>query len=337
MRESQKRSIVMKVAALASIVVSLVVGTALAQQNAFTPAKVTEPWEAFTFTEPVVGSNISVDITLLETVDGLFTPIGMRRPPGPGPFPVVLMFSGNGGSGVQGVRFNVNGQAGYTMNKFLEAGYAVGWLNYRAEAWFAYETAAPLQVSRHEWNQILNRSPLEYNDLMTIVDYVKRLPYVDPKRVGVIGNSHAGGMILKATSEGMEVAAAIIHEPDASEFLQLDQKVFEVEEAPLESMDKVIPHVNKKIAMERIKRIKVPHIAFFNRDHDHMQGLFELAYTWAKEGGLNPEHYSYDHDVHGYLLRVKKDEKGIYQPDAIQLKAIPQAIDFFNRSMKASK
>jgi dienelactone hydrolase len=327
----------MKVAAIASIVFSLVAGVAMAQQNTFGPAKVTEPWEAFTFTESVVGSTIPVDITLLETVDGLFTPIGMRKPAGPGPFPVVLMFSGNGGSGVQSVRFNVNGQAGYTMNKFLEAGYAVGWLNYRAEAWFAYTKAEPLKVSKHEWNQITNRPVMEYNDLMTIVEYVKRLPYIDPKRVGVIGNSHGGGMILRASAEGMDVAAAIIHEPDASEFLQLDPKIFDVEEAPLHTMDKVIPHVDKKLAMERIKRIKVPHLAFFNRDHDHMQGLFELAYTWVKEGGHpDTEHFSFEHDVHGYLLRVKKDDKGVYQPDAVQLKAIPAAIDFFNRSMKAS-
>ena len=101
---------------------------------------------------------------------------------------------------------------------------------------------------------------------------------------------------------------------------------------------KVIPHVDKKLAMERISRIKVPHIAFFNRDHDHMQGLFELAYTWVKEGGHpDTEHFSFEHDVHGYLLRVKKDDKGVYQPDAVQLKAIPAAIDFFNRSMKAVK
>jgi hypothetical protein len=94
----------------------------------------------------------------------------------------------------------------------------------------------------------------------------------------------------------------------------------------------VVPHVNKKLAMERLRRIKVP-LMFMNRDHDHMQGLFETAYQWAKEAGLNPEHVSYDHDVHGYVLRVKRDASGAYQPDAIQLKAIDQAIDFFRRHM----
>src|SRR3972149_8827822 len=68
-------------------------------KKVFGPAKVTEPWERVVFTESVTNSDLPVDITLLETVDGLFTPIGIRHPKGNGPFPVVLFFSGNGGGG----------------------------------------------------------------------------------------------------------------------------------------------------------------------------------------------------------------------------------------------
>jgi dienelactone hydrolase len=308
-------------------------GGASAQQIPYGPPTVTPPYDSIVVTEPVAGSDIPVDIMLLETVDGLLTPIGLRKPKGAGPFPIVLLFTGNGGAGIPAVRNYVHGPAGYTMSRFLDAGYAVAWITYRAEAWFAYETAQPLKVSHHQANQLLNRPALEYNDLISIVEGVRRLPFVDARRVGLIGNSHGGGMILKAGAEGLDVAAAIVSEPDASEFLQLDPKVFDVEEAQLQTMDKVLPHVNKKIALERMRRIKVP-LMFMNRDHDHMQGLFETAYEWAKEAGLNPEHVSYDHDVHGYVLRVKQDASGKYQPDEIQLKAIGQAIDFFNRKMK---
>src|SRR6201999_2159368 len=160
----------------------------------------------------------------------------------------------------------------------------------------------------------------------------RRLPYVDAKKIGLIGNSHGGGMILKSGAEGLDVAAAVVEEPDASEFLQLDPEVFDTEAPQLQTRKLVEPHVNKKIALERLRRIKVP-LLFMNRDHDHMQGLFETAYEGAEEAGLHPEHASYNHDVHGYLLRVKKDDKGAYQPDAIQVKAIQQTIDFFNSHM----
>jgi len=55
---------------------------------------VTEPLEpaVFVFTEPVQNSDIPVDITLLETVDGLYTPIGIRKPPGKGPLPYRHVF-----------------------------------------------------------------------------------------------------------------------------------------------------------------------------------------------------------------------------------------------------
>jgi dienelactone hydrolase len=325
-----------KLMGVTTLILTLTTAVAAGQEIPFAPPTVTPPYDQISFSEPVAGSDIPVDIMLLETYDGLLTPIGLRKPKGPGPFPIVLLFSGNGGAGIPAVRNYVHGPAGYTMNKFLEAGYAVAWVTYRAEAWFAYETAQPLKISHHEANQLLNRPPLEYNDLMAIIEDVRRLAFIDAKKVGLIGNSHGGGMILKAGAEGLDVAAAVVEEPDASEFLQLDPHVFDKEEADLHSMELVTPHVNKKIAMERLHRIKVP-LLFMNRDHDHMQGLFETASKWAEEAGLNAEHASYNHDVHGYLLRVKQDGKGGYQPDAIQVKAIQQTIDFFNLHMAPAR
>lgn len=318
--------------AMAAGFVWLSVATALGQSpgKAWGPLKVTEPWEAFTFTEPVAGSDIPVDIALVETVDGLFTPVGLRRPKGPGPFPIVLFFTGNGGAGVQQVRDYINNRA-YTMERFLAEGYAIGWLNYRAEAWFAY-TGTPLAVGRQQANQLMSRPPLDYDDLKTLVEYVKRLPYVDPRRVGLVGNSHGGGMILRAAAEGLDVAAAIVSEPDASEFLQMKREAFEGENPLYPTVESVTPFLDKAVAMERIRRIAIP-ILFMNRDRDELQGLFETAYLWMKEAGRDVQRVSYDHPVHGYLIRVAKDDKGIYRPDEIQLRAIQQALDFFRKHM----
>lgn len=297
----------------------------------FGPVHVTEPWEAFVFTEPVLNSDIPVDITLLETVDGLFAPIGIRRPKGRGPFPIVMFFTGNGGGGVAHVRDYINNRA-YTMERFLDQGYAVAFLNYRAESWFTYTTAPPLRLGKQQANQATNRPVLEYDDLMTIVEYVKRLPYVDPDRVGLVGNSHGGGMILRAAAEGIGIRAAIVSEPDASEFLQMKEAAFAVDNPIYPTVDSVTPVLDKKIAMKRIVRINIP-ILLMNRDRDELQGLFETVYVWMKEAGRNVERVSYDHPVHGYIIRVPKDERGVYHPDRIQLQAIQQALDFFTKHM----
>jgi dienelactone hydrolase len=303
--------------------------------KAFGPAHVAEPWEAFTFTEAVPGSDIPVDITLLGTVDGLYTPIGIRHPKGKGPFPVVLFFSGNGGAGVRQVRDYVDNH-GYTLERFLKEGYAVAWLQYRAEAWYAYTKVDKLQVGKQQANQLMSRPPLEIDDLMTIVEYVKRLPYVDANRVGLCGNSHAGGMILRSLADGMKINAAIVSEPDVSELLQLRMDAFSGDNPYYPTIESVAPFLDKKIAMERINRITNTPLFFMNRDKDELQGLFETTYAWVKEAGKTPvEHVSYDHPVHGYVIRVPKDDKGVYKPDEIQTKAIQQALDFFKKSMPA--
>ncbi|MEI6667520.1 MAG: hypothetical protein WCP29_05125 [Acidobacteriota bacterium] len=326
-------------AAVLSVVLVLGAANLLAQAPAtppkgkqvFGPAKYREPWERVVSTEAVSHSDIPVDITLLETVDGLFTPIGIRHPKGNGPFPVVLFFSGNGGAGLAQVREYINNNA-YTMERFLAAGYAVAWLQYRAEAWYAYQQVSPLQVGKQQANQLMNRPPLEIDDLAAIVEYVKRLPYVDPNRVGLCGNSHAGGMILRAGAQGLDVRAAIVSEPDASEFLGLPQEYFAVPEPLFRTIESAAAYLDKKTAMERLRAIKFP-MFFLNRDQDELQGLFETVAAWAKEAGKTMEHATYDHPVHGYIVRVQRDDKGVYHPDAIQLKAIQQAVDFFGKYM----
>jgi len=291
---------------------------------------VPEPLEraVFVFTEPVQNSDIPVDITLLETVDGLYTPIGVRKPPGKGPFPIVMFFTGNGGGGVPWVRHQINNRA-YTMERFLDAGYAVAWLRYRAEVWFEYTRVPPLEVGTQLAHQLMNRAPLDYNDLMTIVDYVKTLPYVDANKVGLIGNSHGGGMILKAAADGMDVAAAISSEPDASEVLQASPDAWGGRE--YRTMESIAPYLNKEVAMERLRRIRIP-ILMMGRADDENQGVFETAYAWMAEAGANVRWVSHDHPVHGYVIRVPK-ENGVYMPDDMQLQAIQEALDFFGEHM----
>lgn len=55
-----------------------------------------------------------VHLMLVETWDGLYAPIGLRKPDGEGPFPTVLLASGTGGEGMRWIRDAVRNR-GYTM------------------------------------------------------------------------------------------------------------------------------------------------------------------------------------------------------------------------------
>ncbi len=81
---------------------------------------------------PAAGSQFPVHLMYVETWDGLYTPIGMRKPEGDGPFPLVLLASGNGGGGMAWIRDAVQNR-GYVMERLLAAGYACALSFFRFE------------------------------------------------------------------------------------------------------------------------------------------------------------------------------------------------------------
>src|SRR5262245_27081557 len=116
-------------------------------------------------TEPVTGSDVPVHLMYIEMIDGVYCPIGLRVPAGKGPFPLVLFASGDGGAGMKMVRDFTQNKS-WTQEQFLAAGYAVAWLRYRAEVDYAYDKVGRLIEDRRQNRQLLNRGPLEYEDVI---------------------------------------------------------------------------------------------------------------------------------------------------------------------------
>jgi dipeptidyl aminopeptidase/acylaminoacyl peptidase len=156
----------------------------------------------------------------VEMPDGLYAPIGLRLPDGNGPFQLILFASGNGGGGMARVRDFTRNRS-WTQEEFLKAGYAVAWLRYRAEVDYAYDRIGKLIIDRRQGNQLLNRGPLEYEDVIAIAQYLKSLPMIDADNVGYMGMSHGGEMALKMASEYHGFRALVASEPASHEFLRL--------------------------------------------------------------------------------------------------------------------
>jgi len=291
-------------------------------------------------TEQVKGSDIPVDLMYVETIDGVYVPIGLRKPYGAGPFPLILFAAGNGGGGMAVVRdFSEN--RSWTQEAFLAAGYAVAWMRYRAEVDYAYDKIGKLIEDRRQGRQLLNRGPLEYEDVISIIEYVKTLTYIDPDRIGYMGMSHGGEMALKIASEYQGVRAMVASEPASHEFLRLrpdataqfDPKtgLLNVEKLLMREPEKVRPRITEEIAMQRIGTIKTP-IFVQGRDSDELQGIFRVSYDLLKEAGKEAQWESYDHAEHGFVY-VRRNDKGVYDPDPVQMKAVKDSISFFNRYM----
>lgn len=282
-----------------------------------------------------------VEMMMVETWDGLYAPIGVRTPEGEGPFPMVLLASGNGGEGLGWLR-RAFADRGHITGALVEAGYACAWLRYRTEVELGYNNGGPLIRDMRQGRELFNRSPLEYEDEIAVIDFVKGLPSVDPERVGLVGVSHGGEMIMKITSEYHGAACAVACEPASHEYLALTPDetapikdatgLRDIESMLMRETDKVRNRIDRQRSMQRISGIQTP-ILVMGRETDELQGIFRLNYELLAEAGKEVEWVSYDHHLHGYIYPVRGDD-GEYQVDDVQVQAIAGVIEYLDRHLK---
>lgn len=304
------------------------------------PSSTIEP-DRVVLTERLADPDVAVELAYVETMDGLYTAIGTRRPPGQGPFPIVLLAAGNGGGGMPWVRDAVRNR-GHIMDRLVAAGYGCSWLRYRTEVELGYHTGGRLVRDTRQGRDLLNRSPLEYEDEIAVIEHVKTLPWVDPERIGLIGMSHGGEMVLKITSEYHDVAAAVASEPAAHEFLALEPdetvtineetQLRNIEDMQMTDVDKVRARIDATVASDRVATIETP-ILVMGRESDHLQGIFRTTYELLAEAGKDVEWVSYDHPTHGYVFPVR-GEDGLYEVDEVQDRAIAGVIAYLDRYLK---
>ena len=301
--------------------------------------------EELVLTEPVMGSEIPVELRFVELLDGVYAPIGLRKPAGEGPFPTVVFAHMNGGYGLRWIREWTQYGSG-TLEAFLDAGYAVVWMRYRAEVDTPFTTE--LTVREFQGRDRWNRGPLEYEDAIEIVEYVRELPDVDADRVGWLGVSHGGEMLLKVASEYDGLRAGVAAEPAAMDYLvplppdpnappeppQPETRESNTAQMQAAAVEAMRGQIDKELAMARIRAIDMP-IFIAGRDRDHNQATFRLAYELMEEAGKTVQWRSYDHDHHGFIF-VQRNAEGAYEPDVFQKAAVTDAIAFFDQHMSSN-
>jgi dienelactone hydrolase len=133
-----------------------------------------------------------VEALSVETQDGS-TAIGVvRKPPGQGPFPAVVMLHG----GLDPLPLDVLevlAVRGWTMNRLLAAGYVI---------------AIPTRRSRPEPPPGLGA----LRDSLAVVGEVKSMPEVDAESVVLVGSSGGSDLALEVAGEG-GIVAVVAEEP----------------------------------------------------------------------------------------------------------------------------
>ena len=185
-------------------------------------------------TRPAISEEASpVEEFSVETQDGQRAIGVLRRPPGPGPFPaVVIPYPFNVS------RWKTMALHNSTMTRFLAAGYVTVMTSWNAP----------------------REEPAALSSTLAIVDHVKNMSEVDPNSVILYGCSTGGYMVLRVAAE-TEVAAITAEEPppfgfgyDVSASVATEAEWVQLNE---DSHRFFTPEV-RQVAQERIRKISGP-------------------------------------------------------------------------------
>jgi len=291
------------------------------------------PAHGYVITKPVPGSDVPADYTFVLTKDEIYVPIAVRKPRGSGPFPLITIGRGNGRGGLPHVEKQVERLASM-QERMLERGYAIAYVTYRNEIPHLYNQIGRAHNIGDDVSgegRTLKSSPsLDSDDMISILAYLRTVPYVNPDAIGCVGVSHSGEIILKVAAE-TSFACGVAIEGASHEFLCVDTGP----EAPRK--EGVLQYQNKEVvrknadktrAMERIRRIETP-ILHIGRDHDHLQGIFQLAHEWMVEAGRDSTWVSMDHPDHGYPY-LYREADGTFKPDPVQEQAFETFMAYFD-------
>lgn len=280
------------------------------------------------------------ELHLFQTRDEIYAPVGVRRPLGRGDVPVIIMSTGNGRNGVGEIEDRLD-RLESMMNRILERGYAVAYVNVRNEIPNAYAKRSELpasiadNMSGHDYRVLSADATLDSDDYIYAIRYLEDLPWVTG--VGAFGISHSGELILKAAAE-TDFEAGVVVEGASHEFLAVDTSKAERSgmdgtEMQLRSVESVEKIANKDLAMARIRQINTP-ILNIGRQGDHLEGLFLAAHEWMIEADRNSTWSLLTHQEHGFPFHYESLQTGEYKPDEIQERSFEIIMDFFDEYLQ---
>jgi dienelactone hydrolase len=302
------------------------------------------PPHAFSLPCIVPGSGAPAERLFVLTRDEAYVPVVLRRPPGPGPFPVVTMGRGDGRGGMPHVEAQVARMAPL-QDRMLARGYAVAYVNYRNEIPGLYgriDSAHNVadDISGGEGRTLKSAPTLDSDDLVSVLRYFAAQSWVCPGGIGAIGVSHGGEMILKAAAAmGPDtcLAAGVVVEGASHEFLAVDTGPSAPRiggELQYRVVEVTRRNADQARAMARIRRIVTP-VLHIGRAGDHLYGIFRLAHEWMHAAGCVSTWQSFTHPDHGFAFATPGRD-GVFAPDAVQQAAFESCMAFFDTHLKGA-
>lgn len=263
-------------------------------------------------------------VTVFSGADGTTIPAYIRKPQGPGPFPVVIMLHGG----------RYGAAATYGLGRALRPPTA----EFIKEGWAVY--AADFRPSEG-----MKLPAIEIDDTVAAVKAVRAIEGIDPRRVGMMGGSHGGNITSRVISRA-DLQGAVLCAPAALDLIQvkkaaaagepvvgvLKKMIVEMETkygAKSEEIEKNPQKYGYSSAMTEVAGVRCPILIVNGRNDDNSPvSVINTYVRGLQAAGKQVETYMPDNGPHGFYFG---------RPDIPEWKeSTTRAVAFFKKCFAAA-
>lgn len=229
-------------------------------------------------------------------VGGVPIPAYLRKPDGPGPFPVIVM--AHGGRYSKAATLGLGRSKQSPTADFIQAGWAVFSIDYRPAERIAIE-------------------PVEFDDSVEAIKTVRKLPFIDPGRLGWWGASH-GAQVGSRVISRVDLSGAILCAPAALDLIEvkkafnrgeklvgiLQKMVSDMEKAlgaPAEEIEKDPAKFGYSSAFTETAQVRCPVLIINGRNDDNSPvSIIDVYVKRLRAAGKRVEVYLPENGPHGF-------------------------------------
>jgi dipeptidyl-peptidase 4 len=249
----------------------------------------------------------------VKSKDGAYVAAAIRKPKGDGPFPAILFFHGApGGRGMeQLVGWSRGEKGGPVWERFLREGFVTVVGDYRGGDWNTMNVPST------------GASATAIDDGLAVIEYVKKLPYVDGSRVSLYGVSLGGNLVLFLASKVPTLHAVIAGAPAPIWFLGM-QRGTGASRPEVEA-----PKADPAVVEANVAPIQTPILILVGTE-DRLLAMGTVLHDALRQAGKAVRMDVYEHGYHDFVL----GPQGQNRPDLKQGEILLEgALDALERSV----